>query len=150
MKWMLDRSSLNPLSRSFAELLFQEFGEWEKFAELLPDPYGSGGSAMEVTVAQTGTDRALRVRTDDNEITVGYDMWHTHVGAFMGISDSEAIELALADIRSIIAEQSVIVVVYRDGKWERSSLEYADSVVAVDPGSTTHVYSWKGTYDRVA
>ena len=104
---------------------------------------------MEVTIEQPGTDRALRIRTDDNEITIGYDMWHTHVGAFMGISDSEAVELASADIRSIIAEQSVIVVVYRDGKWAGSSLEDADSVIAVKPGSTAHVYSWKRSHDRV-
>ena len=104
---------------------------------------------MELTVEQPGTGRALRIRTDDDEITIGYDMWHTHVGAFMGISDSEAIELAVADIRSILAEQSVIVVVYRDGKWTGSSLEDADSAIAVKPGSITHVYSWRGTHDRV-
>jgi hypothetical protein len=146
---MLDRNSLNPLSRSFAESLFQDFGEWEKCAELLADAEGRGGSAMEVTVEQPGTDREMRIRTDDNEITIGYDMWHMHVGAFMGISDSEAVELALAAIRSIIAEQSVIVVAYRHGKWAGSSLEDTDSIIAVKPDLRQHVYSWKRTHDRV-
>jgi hypothetical protein len=104
---------------------------------------------MEVTVEQPGTDRALWIRTDAGEITVGFDMWHTHVGAFMGISDAEAIELALADIRSIVAEESLIVVVHRHGKWAGSRLKNALNTITATPGATTNVYSWRGTHDRV-
>jgi hypothetical protein len=88
---MLDRNLLNGLSRSFADSLCREFSEWEQFGELLPDS-DEGGAAMKVTVKQTGTDRALQIRTDDGEITIGFDMWHTHLGAFMGISDSASSE----------------------------------------------------------
>jgi hypothetical protein len=149
MELMLDRSVLNDLSRSFADSLFREFAEWEQFAKLLPDSGDGEGVALEVTVEQPGTDRALRIRTDEGEITIGFDMWHTHVGTFLGISDSEAIELALADIRSIIAEESVIAVVHRDGKWAGSSLEDVCDAITATPGATTNVYSWRGTHDRV-
>jgi hypothetical protein len=149
MELMLDRNLLSDLSRAFADSLFREFGEWEQFAELLPDSGDGGGGAMEVTIEQPGTDRAPRIRTDGGEITIGFDMWHTHVGKFMGISDSEAIELALADIRSIIAEESVIAVVHRNGKWAGSSLEDACDAVTATPGATTNVYSWRRTHDRV-
>jgi hypothetical protein len=66
----------------------------------------------------------------------------------MGISDSEAIEIALNDIRNFLAEESVIAITYRDAKWVGSTMQDAGDVVTVAPGATTNVYSWKGTHDR--
>lgn len=146
---MLDSKLLDEFSRSFAQSLFKEFSEWEQYAQLLPASDAGEGSAIELVVPQPGTDRSLRIDTDDEEITIGFDMWHTHIGVFMGISYAEAIEMAIADIRSIISEQSVITVAHRNGKWAGSSMEDASEVIAAEPGMTIAVYSWRGTLDRI-
>jgi hypothetical protein len=66
----------------------------------------------------------------------------------LGISDEEAIELAIADIRNILTEQSLIRVDRSEGKWVGSSLEDASESLIAKPGVTTNIYSWRGTYDR--
>jgi hypothetical protein len=130
----------------FADSLFQEFAGWERYGTVVSDP--NDGMAMALCVDQPETGRALEIRTDDGEITVSYDLWHSHVGSFLGISDSEAIELAIADIRDIVSEKSVIRVDCSAGKWAGSSLEDVSDTLAAKPGVTTNIYSWRGTYDR--
>ena len=145
---MLDWNSLNELSRKFADRVFRELGEWEQYAEVLPDEGGTQSSELEITVPQPCSERVLHISTREGEITISYGMWHAHIGSFLGISDAEAIEDALATIHRIIAEQNVVKVVYRDGKWAASSLEEVSNAVAPEAGATTTLYSWCGTYDR--
>jgi hypothetical protein len=128
---MLDWNSLNELSRKFADRVFRELGEWEQYAEVLPDEGGTQSSELEITVPQPCSERVLHISTREGEI-----------------SDAEAIEDALATIHRIIAEQNVVKVVYRDGKWAASSLEEVSNAVAPEAGATTTLYSWCGTYDR--
>jgi hypothetical protein len=37
---------------------------------------------MKVTVEQPGTDRTLQIRTDDDEITIGFEMGQTQADEF--------------------------------------------------------------------
>jgi hypothetical protein len=147
MGLMLDRNTLNELSRNFANRLFGEFEEWESQAAGLSGEGETQGGALRVTVPQPGSERVLSICTENGEIRVEYAMWHEHIGSFMGITDAEAIEKALDLIQQIIAERSVVKVRYRDGKWSGSWLEETPCDLAPEAGATTAVYSWRGTYD---
>lgn len=120
---MLDRDSLDELSRSLADRLFGQFPEWESKAVALAVQGAIQGDVLQVTVPQPGSERVLWICTENDEITIEFGMWHEHIGVFMGISEGEAIEQALDLIQRIIDERSVVKVMYRDGKWSGSWLE---------------------------
>ncbi|HWR51221.1 MAG TPA: hypothetical protein VN428_08950 [Bryobacteraceae bacterium] len=119
---MLDRASLDELSLSFADRLFRDFGAWEEYAELLTDDEGLPTGAFRLSVPQPRRDRSLDVRTDEGEITVSFGFWHAHFGSYMGISDQEAVALALEEIHSILEERSVVRVSFKGGAWSRFQL----------------------------
>lgn len=140
---MLDRSALNKLSTALASSLFAVYPQWESLAGYRP------GGAFDMLVPQPGADRYLWIATQDDEITVGYDYWHRHLGPFLGLSDMDAIGQAMKDIRAIVEEDMVIMTSFRDGRWAQSMHVRATTPIVTEPGGTTYVYSWRGTYDRV-
>jgi hypothetical protein len=140
---MLDRGALNELSAAFADALFLAYPEWESLASNLE------GGVFRLEIPQPGTDRTLWADTMDGEITVGYGYYHAHFGSFLGISNGEAVDLAISEIRAFAAEQTVVVVHFPQGNWSGSMCVDASEPIASRPGATTHIYSWRGTYDRV-
>jgi hypothetical protein len=140
---MLDRSQLNKLSAAFADRFFSVYPEWELFATKLDE------GMFEVFVPQAGTDRQLWVSTQDNELTIGFDHWHEHLGAFLGLSDADAIEQTMEGVRSIVQEDLVVLISFRGGKWVKSTKRKPFEPLVIEPGGTTHVYSWRGTHDRI-
>ena len=79
-------------------------------------------------------------------ITIAYDMWHTPAGAFMEISDAEVVELAIADIRNILTERSILRVGRIEGKWVCSSLENASDFLTARPGVVRNIYLVRNIY----
>jgi hypothetical protein len=151
---MLDINSLNEFSRKVAQGIFREHPDWDAFASEAADEPGILG----VVVPQSGTDPALWITTSGNEITIGFDdKFHTHLGAFQGITDDRAIEFALDTIREIIEERKIFWVILRDGKWKGAGLELSPAHRDADcldrlppePGDTIHIYSWLGAYDCI-
>jgi hypothetical protein len=140
---MLDRSALNELSAAFADRLFHKYPQWEHLAKNLQD------GPFEVSVPQPGADRYLLISTQDDEITIGYDYWHDHLGSFLGLSDKEVIDQGMEEIRAIIEEDLVVMISFRDDKWVQSMHWRPATPVITEPGGTTQLRSWLGTYDRV-
>ncbi|HEY1493150.1 MAG TPA: hypothetical protein VGF49_01345 [Candidatus Solibacter sp.] len=140
---------MDELSLSFADRLFRDFGDWEECAELLTDDKGSPTGAFRLSVPQPHGERSLDVRTDEGEITVSFGFWHEHFGSFLGISDQEAIALALEEIHSILEERGAVRVSFKGGAWSGSSVEDANETLAPSrEGETAVAYSWLGTHDR--
>jgi len=86
--------------------------------------------------------------TADDEITIGFEHWHTHVGRFLGIDTTESVATAMTIIENFVAERTVVKISYRDGVWLKSSLDYVVAPSEPEPHSTTEVLSWGGTYDE--
>jgi hypothetical protein len=146
---VLDRASLDELSRSFAYRLFSDFGEWEGRAELLMDDQRQPIGAFCLSIPQPHGERTLEIRTDEGEITLSFGFWHAHYGSYLGISDEEAISEALSATHGILEERCVVVVSYKNGAWAGSSLEdVRDPLPPSRPGETAETYSWHGTHDR--
>jgi hypothetical protein len=136
------------LSQAFARALFSVFPKWEGFAKIVKDEK-TGANWIEVDIGQDGTDRVLHLSTADDEITIGFEVWHTHVGPFMGINTAESVATAINIIVDFVAEKTVVKVAHRDGAWVRSSLEYIAAPSEIEPNSTTKIFSWRGSYDDI-
>jgi len=124
------------------------FPEWEAFAKIVNDKK-AGTNFIEVDVKQEGTDRLLQLSTADDEITIGFEHWHTHVGPFLGIDAVESAATAMNIIEDFVAERTVVKVIHRNGVWIRSSLEYLVAPSEPEPHSTTKVFSWRRTHDDI-
>lgn len=138
---------LDALSECFIHALFQAFPQWMSLAREVDS--GNGLRHIEVDIPQEGATRHLNLSTATGNITITFDGWHTHVGPFLGMNERECAAMAITIIDSFITENTVVVVETRDGKWVGSRLEYLDAPSANDPTCMNHVYSWRGTHDRV-
>jgi hypothetical protein len=146
---VLDRASLDELSRNFADRLFSDFGAWEERAELLMDAQGLPTGAFRLSISQPRGERSLDVRTDEGEITVSFGFWHGHYGSYLGISDQEAIAEAVEDIQGILQDRLVVKASYKGGAWSGSSLQDASEPLSPpQQGETAMAYLWLGTHDR--
>jgi hypothetical protein len=138
---------MDELSQDFARALFSAFPNWEPLAKSVKDGK-TGASCLEVDVEQERTNRVLHLSTADDEITIGFEQWHTHVGRFLGIDTTGSVAMAMTIIENFVAERTVVKLSYRDGVWLRSSLENLAAPSEPEPHSTTEVLSWGGTYDE--
>lgn len=145
-KVMLAHRNMDELSVAFSDALFTEFPEWEARARIVREER-NGTNYIELSVAQEGTDRALYLSTADNEVTIGFDRWHTHIGPFLGLDIAESAAQAMTIVRDFIDELTVVTVSYRDGAWIESGLGYRAAPKAFKPQSTTKVFSWRRTHD---
>jgi hypothetical protein len=144
---VLAYDKMDQLSQGFGRALFLAFPNWERLAKDVEDEQ-TGGHYIEVDVPQEGSDRQLHLSTADDEITIAFDHWHTHVGPFLGISAAESVHTSMAIIQSFVTEQTVVKISRRDGVWIESSLGYLVAPSPLKPNSTTQVFSWRCTYDQ--
>ena len=141
----MNYEGLDELSHRFARKLFSAFPAWTRFARTINGANGITG--IQIEVVQDGSNRILQLSTTADEITIRFEGWHTHVGPFLGIDIEESVETAIRIIESLVSEETVVMVAYRDGKWIGSSLSYRVAPSKPTPNSTTKIFSWRGTYD---
>ena len=127
--------------------MFSAFPNWKRLAKVVNNDK-TGASYIEVDIPQEGTDRLLHLSTADNEITIAFEHWHTHVGRFLGIDTAKSVATGITIIESFVTEQAVVKVSHRDGVWIESNLEYRVAPGEPEPYSTTEVFSWHRTYDQ--
>jgi hypothetical protein len=138
---------MDDLSKAFALALFLRFPEWEVNAVSERDEK-MDANHLQIRAPQEGTGRFLYLSTADNEITIGFDYWHTHVGPFLGLNTQECVAQAMTIIESFISEETVVTVCRRDGVWIRSGLEYLAAPSEPTPNSTIEFFSWRRTHDK--
>ena len=138
---------MDELSQDFSRALFSAFPAWEQLAKSVKDGK-TGASYIEVDIEQEGTNRVLHLSTADDEITISFEQWHTHVGRFLGIDTKESVAMAMTILEGFVNEQTVVKISYVDGVWRESSLEHLVAPSEPKPHSTTEVFSWLGTYDE--
>lgn len=153
---MVDETLLDYLSRTLYRGVLERFPEWHSFAEIAEDDAGDGRSIL-FKVPQPGSERFLWISTEDGEVTISFDKWHTHESAWLGDQENDVdvtvegniVRRSLKLIEDILNEQEVVVVRYRDGAWAGSALQAATDDIEPISGEVTHVFSWRGTFDQV-
>jgi hypothetical protein len=144
---MATEDGLDDLSMVFAKVPFSRFPAWESLVRI-GGGEENGTKYLELKVPQDGTDRFLYLSTADNEITFGFDLWHTHFGPFLGLKTEDSVAQAIACIESFINQETVVTVCRRDGVWIESGLEYLVAPSALKPHSTNEFFSWCRTHDK--
>ena len=133
---------LNEFSRGFADRLFAAHPEWRKHVEVSTD---AEVLAIEVPSPNALARTGLCIDTDADEVTVGFDQFHSH---FYMRSDDEIYDAALTFIESILSEQTVVLVYHQGDDWAKSMcVGKCEPWPRPAPGQTRVVRSWKGTLD---
>jgi len=136
------------LTKRFRKVLLARFPEWRRFATITRAS-GNEVPVLELAVPQEGTDRFLRLSTANNEITIQFDRWHTHLGTFLGIGIAECVETAVQMIEDFVWEERLVEIIYRGDVWCSSGLYYRVAPSPPEPHATTKIYSWRRTYDQI-
>ena len=148
----LAEDQLNEHSKIFALALFSTHPSWREYAAMAASTDGDG-MVLIVTVPAPESSRAeypLTIDTDNDEVTVGFDKYHSH---FDWPSSDEGHGNPLCFIDDIIKERTVVVSVWSGEKWALSTtLDASKSVDEIsripDAATVAKLRSWTGKYSR--
>ena len=147
----MNLEALDDFSSDFAKHLFSVFPDWI----LLAKSERAEGALLDYLVVevppspQADPASTLLIHTDNQEVTVGFDHFHTHFFAGENASYSEILKF----IASILGDELASVSEWHGDKWYGSwTLERAEvddlSTAGLGPGSRIRVRSWNGSLDR--
>lgn len=134
-----------PLSSlAAAEQLFAEFPEWRALARTEQSEDGNEFLVIEVVApAQAMVEHGLVIDTSNEEITVGFDCYHSHFDEWVGDGEHFGTQAAIEFIKQIVSERTAVVSWWQGEEWRGSA--------QLDPGASLAVPNWakQGQYDRV-
>lgn len=150
----MDNMQLSEYSRRFAAVLFAVHPEWREFASLhTTDCVDEGSLLVEIFPAQPRDIKGpLLISTDGDEITIGFDIYHSHFNRYADDEEAEAFAEALAFIADILAERIAIISWWDGDEWRGSSSITTGADVGTPSwarnAKTARIRSWRGTYDK--
>lgn len=92
-------------------------------------------------------DVSLYVSTENEEITIGLDHWHEHIGT-PAQSPADELDEAVALIGAILRDELVIEVLTRNGKWVQSSIAQIGNNRELEKGEHLSLVRWSGISTR--
>jgi hypothetical protein len=148
----LDERHLNEHSKTFASVLFSAHPSWREYAAMAASTV-SEGMVLIVTVPPPESSQAeypLTIDTDNDEVTVGFDKYHSH---FYWPESDDEYENPLRFIEGILEERTVVVSIWSGEKWALSTtLDASKGVEDVghipDAATVAKLRSWTGKYSR--
>ncbi len=145
----MDLSELDEFSRRYGDSLFSVHPEWRKFARQQRDDR-SGTVFLVVEVpppAGADGDLPLSIFTDNEEVTVVFDCFHTHYGW-----PDASFEDPLVLVHQILNEEISVASVWTGDEWRGSELIQPGALPEPEewspPITRVRVRSWKGTDNR--
>jgi hypothetical protein len=141
---------MDPFSEQCAKELFDAFPAWRSSAREERDTDGSSYLVIEIAPPpEARVERALIVHTDNDEVTVGFDFYHSHCDSCFGDDDHFGTTAAVPFIRQLLTERIAVVSWWFDDAWRGSAQIEAGSVptphAGIKPFNRVRVRSWKGT-----
>lgn len=137
-------NGLNEFSQRFADHLFVCFPDLARFARA-----DEGALVVEVP-SPANSKRGLIVASDDNEISLGFDNWHAHVGDET-TSEAQKFELASQLVDDFLHERVMVAAKFKDQQFVAARLlrseDGLDSEPPGEPGERLFVRSFRGTHD---
>jgi hypothetical protein len=137
-------NGLNEFSQRFADHLFVCFPELARWARA-----DEGALVVEIP-SPANSKRGLIVASDDNEISLGFDNWHAHVGDEM-TSETQKFELASQLVDDFLHERVMVAAKFKNQQFVAAKLlrseEGLDSEPPAEPGERLFVRSFRGTHD---
>lgn len=139
-----DLAGLDAFAQSFAAALFAAAPELRAHAR-------AQDGALEIGLAPgpARTDAGFWISTVDQEVTVGFGMFHMHFD--WPPRDDVWPSDPVAVVRSLMADETLVEDWTLDGTWSGSSILAAHEepdLTGMRPGHVVYVRSWSGARDR--
>jgi hypothetical protein len=137
-------NGLTDFSQRFADHLLLCFPELAKYAR------ADEGALVVELPSPASSKRGLIIATDDNEISLGFDNWHAHVGD-EATSEGQKFELATQLVDDFMHERVMVAAKFKDQQFVGAKLlrseEGLESEPPNEPGERLFVRSFRGTHD---
>lgn len=135
-------TGLSAFSQRFANHLFQAFPALRDRAR------GEEGAVVVELPCPVDERRSLLIASDDDELGMGFDMWHAHIGD--GVSEERDFDVAVQLIDDLFHERVFVAVRFRAQQFVEARLvksldELQDA--EPEPGDELFIRSWHGTHD---
>lgn len=145
---------MDAFSRRISAELFDRFPEWRSLAESKREVDGTEYLLLRITPPEASkADRPLLITTSGREITVGFDLYHSHFDSF--VDDPETTfgsESAQTFIEKILSEKVVVVSYWLGRQWLGSVQETANKpsreVRVSAQADRKRIRSWLGTFSK--
>ena len=137
-------NGLTDFSQRFADHLLVCFPELAKYSRV-----DEGTLVVEVP-SPANSKRGLIIATDDNEISLGFDNWHAHVGDET-TDEAQKFELASQLVDDFFHERVMVAAKFKDKQFVGAKLlrseESLESEPPAEPGEQLFIRSFRGTHD---
>ena len=139
---------------SSVELLFAEFPAWRSLAKREVDTDGSEYTVVEIPPpAEANVEHGLVIDTSNDEVTVGFDAYHSHFNDWVGDGNQFGTQAAIEFIRQVVEEKVAVISWWYGDQWRGSAqLEAGAPVeppswVGAEAYNRFRVRSWNGTFN---
>jgi hypothetical protein len=144
-------AALNDFAAAFAQTLFEAF-PWLREHARLHEVEGvqPGSLLVEFDPPPRRDDCTLWITTDQDEITIGFGMFHAHF-AWPRPEGDDGWEDPLTFLRDLTDDRLLIEDWTKGGKWSGSSILAAGSepdLSGLTPDHVILIRSWSGSFDR--
>lgn len=134
---------LDEYSINFSEVLYSVFPEFEQYQEIKEyDECNEAYLLIEVP-SPYNVENILWLSTYGEEITVGFDWYHTHFD--YAETDEDNFKLAVEHVKEIVEEKISIAVIKRENLWVRSYIITSNDFPEVNVDETLEIKSWNDT-----
>ena len=135
-------TGLTAFSQRFASHLLQAFPALRDHAR------NEAGALVVELPCPVDERRSLTLATDDDELGMGFDMWHAHIGD--GISEARDFDVAVQLIDDLFHERVFVAVRFRaqqflDARLIKSLEDLQNE--EPEPGEELFIRSWHGSHD---
>lgn len=141
---------LSDFSRLCAERILTVHPEWDEFARVVDAEHPDGGIVeFEVPSPSVVHTHTLFISTDEDELTVGLDKYHTHFEPYAP-TDEEVVDEALDFIQGILDERYLIAVLMKEQDWSGSRVVEHSGLFVIPDAQQGYVVSWRDSYTEFA
>jgi hypothetical protein len=142
---------MTPFSHETAQIVFRDFPDWRAFSREERNHDGTLYLVVEVPPpAEANTLLGLVVSTDNDEVTVAFDYYHSHFDEWSSNDDWAHQYAALPFVQGLLSETIAVTSWWRGNEWRGSSQQLAGTDAEPDhitDFSRIRVRSWKGTFN---
>lgn len=145
---------MDTFSLASAEQLLSAFPEWRALARSEQAEDGSSYLVLEVEPPATAdVQHGLVIDTSNQEITVGFDAYHSHFDDWVGDGEHFGTLAALEFVKQVVGERVSVVSWWFNDQWrgsaqvEAGEAPQAPSWAGAGTFNRIRVRSWKGTFN---
>lgn len=133
---------MDRFSQTTAEEIFASFPEWRALAREEQADDGSAFLVIEVAPPrEANVEHGLIVDTANQEVTVGFDCYHSHYDQWVGDGEHVGTEAALEFVKRIINERVAVVSWWQNELWRGSA--------QLEAGASPELPSWQTSFNRI-